>query len=125
MCPSKRKTPALSLGLFGNWGVGKSYFMKLLRDNIGKIIENESADDKTSPYVQRVAQIEFNAWHYLDADLWANLAIRIFDGLAKEIAGEKEEPGYQNRYTQIRCRRRTEIESSKESKRTAEEQQRR
>src|SRR5262249_52749510 len=30
----------------------------------------------------RVVQINFNAWHYIDANLWASLATRIFGGLS-------------------------------------------
>jgi hypothetical protein len=53
----------------------------------------EQASKKSSsraPYHANVAQIEFNAWHYADASLWASLALRIFDGLAHALKGEKE-----------------------------------
>jgi hypothetical protein len=70
--------PPISLGLFGNWGSGKSFFMGLLKTRI-----EELSSDNT--YVANVAQIDFNAWHYVDTNLWASLAVRIFDGLAREL----------------------------------------
>ncbi|MCB0296583.1 MAG: hypothetical protein KDG51_15400, partial [Calditrichaeota bacterium] len=45
---------------------------------------------ETEPaYWSNIAQIQFNAWHYVDANLWASLAARIFDGLARHIALDK------------------------------------
>lgn len=74
--------PPLSIGLFGEWGSGKSYFMGLLRHEI---------DDLCSPgtgrgYHQKVEQITFNAWHYSDTNIWASLADEIFE----ELAGTRE-----------------------------------
>ena len=73
-----RNTPLpLSVGLFGEWGSGKSYFMGLLRQEIAAY-----ADSGLDPFCTRVAQIRFNAWHYADANLWASLAVQVFDQLA-------------------------------------------
>lgn len=82
---AKEIHPPIALGLFGNWGSGKTFFMGLMRDRIGDLAANGGPD-----YVRRVVQIEFNAWHYHDTNLWASLAIRIFEGLARELAGNKE-----------------------------------
>jgi septal ring factor EnvC (AmiA/AmiB activator) len=76
--------PPIALGLFGNWGSGKTFFMGLMRDRIADLSKNGGEG-----YVRRVVQIDFNAWHYHDTNLWASLAMRIFEGLAKELAGNE------------------------------------
>jgi hypothetical protein len=68
--------PPLAIGLFGEWGSGKSYFMGRLYERVGEIW-----DGRTS----RVCQIEFNAWHYCDVQLWAPLAGAIFEKLAETL----------------------------------------
>jgi len=83
----------LSIGVFGDWGSGKSFFMEMMYDRI-KRISGESdrwveAGNK-SDYCRNVVQIRFNAWHYMDSNLWASLVTHIFDELAKEVSsGEK------------------------------------
>ncbi|MEO6710221.1 MAG: P-loop NTPase fold protein, partial [Planctomycetota bacterium] len=77
---SKETKPPLALGLFGNWGSGKTFFMGLMRKQIEVLTASKDED-----YVRRVVQIEFNAWHYHDTTLWACLAMRIFEGLAQAL----------------------------------------
>ncbi|MGC4094431.1 MAG: P-loop NTPase fold protein [Polyangiaceae bacterium] len=88
---STQVEPPLSVGLFGDWGSGKSFFMGKLRQRIAELA---AAADKQKKKVAKsyfcggegaVVQIEFNAWHYMDADLWSSLAVRVFDALAKEL----------------------------------------
>lgn len=74
----------LAIGLFGNWGSGKSFFMKLIRQEMEAIAKTAPAD---GAYCTNVAHITFNAWYYLDSNLWASLALRIFDGVAAQLAG--------------------------------------
>lgn len=75
----------LSLGLFGAWGSGKSFFMRLLHQKI-----DELAARKDDVFCRKVVQIHFNAWHYLDTNLWANLVCEIFDKLFAELAGRPD-----------------------------------
>jgi hypothetical protein len=72
--------PPLSIGLFGDWGSGKSFFMTKLQERIKFLTERTYSAD--SPYLKKVAPIRFNAWHYMDTNLWASLVQRIFDELA-------------------------------------------
>jgi hypothetical protein len=68
--------PPLAVGLFGEWGTGKSFFMEKMRERIAELT--------TGPTRRRnldVVQIRFNAWHYADTSLWASLAIEIFERL--------------------------------------------
>jgi len=69
--------PPLAVGLFGEWGAGKSFFMERMRERVAELT--------TGPTRRRnldVVQIRFNAWHYADTSLWASLAIEIFERLA-------------------------------------------
>jgi hypothetical protein len=82
--------PPLSIGLFGNWGSGKSFFMRQMRERIRLLADAAAAEEQAkkkhgrevSSYCSSVRQITFNAWHYAEANLWASLAAHIFDNLA-------------------------------------------
>jgi predicted KAP-like P-loop ATPase len=58
----------LSVGLFGEWGSGKSYFMGLLRGEVKKLGEQDP-----DRYHTDIVQLGFNAWHYSDSNLWASI----------------------------------------------------
>ena len=75
-----RKSTAMpmSIGLFGEWGSGKSYFMQLLRQRVTELSRSSLG---TGPYLGDVVQITFNAWTYADTNLWASLASEFFDQL--------------------------------------------
>lgn len=109
----------LAIGLFGNWGVGKSFFMNLMKREVSNITRAaRSLEVERSPYISRIAQIEFNAWHYVDANLWASMAARIFEGLMEELAGPQTPVS-----AEIRARLRTKIRSSKLQVEAAEAEQ--
>jgi hypothetical protein len=75
----------ISIGLFGEWGAGKSTFMGLLRGEIKRLCGQPG-------YVQDVVQIGFNAWHYADANLWASMGDEIFRALADELTPPEQAP---------------------------------
>lgn len=86
-----RETPLpLSVGIFGAWGSGKSYFMAMLRDRIAGLAGTGER------YCTEIVQIGFNAWHYTDSNLWASLGDEIF----RQLAGS--EPSTRERAEQIR-----------------------
>jgi hypothetical protein len=70
----------LSIGLLGDWGSGKSFFMKKLEERI-------RAEKGKPGSCSSVVHLWFNAWHYIDTNLWASLAASIFEGLARELDG--------------------------------------
>src|ERR1700730_8620912 len=77
-------TPPLSIGIFGDWGSGKSFFMRRLMKRVDEITAKARESDKPQNELgvyRRVAQIEFNAWHYVEGNLWASLVENIFQNL--------------------------------------------
>jgi KAP family P-loop domain len=73
---AREDTPLpLSIGLFGEWGSGKSYFMSLLREQV-RVLSGSPG------YQPGIVQIGFNAWSYADTNIWASLGNEIFGALA-------------------------------------------
>jgi len=76
--------PPLAVGLFGNWGSGKTFLMRAIQRRVDQITRGarESGRDQGKIGVyKRVVQIEFNAWHYVEGNLWASLVDHIFSNL--------------------------------------------
>ncbi len=78
---SRSLTPPLSIGLFGDWGSGKTFFMDRLYDKIEELSKAPGADPPL--YWNRICQMRFNAWHYTETNLWASLVSTIFAQLCK------------------------------------------
>ena len=64
--------PPLAFGIFGDWGSGKSFFMRLMQDYIES---REIYKPNTDLYHEKIVQIRFNAWHYAETNLWASWSI--------------------------------------------------
>jgi KAP family P-loop domain. len=79
--------PPLAIGLFGDWGTGKSFFMDSLRATTDRMAElNE-------PHLcSNVVSISFNAWHYADTNLWASMVSFILERLSDYLAPEQSFP---------------------------------
>jgi hypothetical protein len=81
---ARESSPPLSIGLFGNWGSGKTFFMGQLKRTIAQLAEEANDSKKMQrelPFYKRIVQIEFNAWHYVEGNLWASLVEHILDNL--------------------------------------------
>jgi hypothetical protein len=90
---SKDVEPPISLGLFGDWGSGKSFFMKKMEDEFEQLM-----NDKAEGYCSHIVQIHFNAWHYIDTDnLWASLTSEIFEQLADKLSKQEGDKDSQDR----------------------------
>jgi hypothetical protein len=116
--------PPLSLGIFGDWGSGKSFFMRRLESRIRELqldARNASGD---SSYCQDIVQLTFNAWNYIDSDLWASLAAEIFEGLAAAIAEKRGGDSQQARALALAAASssKTVLEEAERRKSRAEEQ---
>lgn len=78
---AKSFQPPLAIALFGKWGSGKSFFMGKLKEQISSISNREN----NKIFCEGVVQIHFNAWSYLDSNLWASLVSKIFEELNSYI----------------------------------------
>ena len=81
---ARESSPPLSVGLFGDWGSGKTFFMNKLR----RAVADLSAEARDAKVMQRdhwcykrIVQIEFNAWHYAEGNLWASMVEHILTNL--------------------------------------------
>lgn len=80
----------LSIGIFGEWGSGKSFFMHLLNDAIEDLRSNATRDAQGQRvFCRSIIQIDFNAWHYAESQIWASLVDHILRSLYKPL-GEIE-----------------------------------
>ncbi|WP_410659081.1 P-loop NTPase fold protein [Amycolatopsis sp. lyj-112] len=135
---SRMITPPLSIGLFGNWGSGKSFFMRQMQSRVRELADSaQEAEAEAgahgkaiSSYCSSVRQISFNAWHYSEANLLASLATHIFDNLAASGAENdlqrqadalaerrKTEKTLLGRLSAVRLERRTLTAQQKQAKR--------
>lgn len=103
----EKLTPPLAIALFGQWGTGKSFFMQKLSEKVeelakyqGFLKEEEEDEEGTGgqssgkdekPFCEGVCQIHFNAWSYMDTNLWASLVTRIFEKLDDYINDNRSE----------------------------------
>lgn len=84
---STRLVPPLAVGLFGDWGSGKSYFLRCLQRRIDRVARDAEANPPPKGsrplFHPHIVQIEFNAWQYVGGDLWASLLEHLFRNLRR------------------------------------------
>lgn len=86
--------PPLSIGLFGDWGTGKSFFMEMMQQRIKELTEQARLwQEKGHPtaFCSHTIQIRFNAWHYIDTNLWASLVTHIYEELSRQLSDRDQE----------------------------------
>jgi peptidoglycan hydrolase-like protein with peptidoglycan-binding domain len=74
------ETP-LAIGLFGDWGSGKSFFMRRLQERIAALAEESvqaAGRGEPSYYCTHVRQVTFNAWLYAGGEIWPSFAAQVF-----------------------------------------------
>ena len=76
--------PPLAVGLFGDWGEGKSHFLELLQQQVAAVARPDNLLAHSA-----VRQVRFNAWHYAETDLWASLVAELFAQLAQVPDGQR------------------------------------
>lgn len=77
---AKEIHPPLAIGVFGEWGAGKTFFMERIHAKVAELA-GTGDDDAPLPFCRRIVQIRFNAWHYIESNLWASLVDYIFQEL--------------------------------------------
>jgi hypothetical protein len=77
--------PPLAIGVFGEWGSGKTFFMRRIHDKVRALSDDADARAQTGtragPFLPDIVQVRFNAWHYIETNLWASLVEYIFTEL--------------------------------------------
>ena len=81
--------PPLSVALLGDWGAGKSSFMRQLRDRMAVLTSSTAEVGGKPAFVSSLRQVTFNAWHYSDDHLWVGLVEHLF----RELRAAPADPG--------------------------------
>ncbi|MDR6763804.1 putative kinase [Flavobacterium sp. 2755] len=81
---AKNFVPPLAIALLGKWGSGKSFFMHKLKEEIQYL----SLKNPQKAFCEGIAHVHFNAWSYMDSNLWASIVTRIFEGLQEYITSD-------------------------------------
>lgn len=71
----------LSIGLLGDWGSGKSFFIEQIKKEIAAL-----RNERRPELYAEIVEIEFNAWHASDSNLWASLVTNIFDEIWNRVS---------------------------------------
>lgn len=83
---SRDLAPPLAVGLFGDWGSGKSFLMRDVRSRIRSLVALCAEQPQPDSAIwKNIRHIEFNAWEYVQGDLWAGLLEKIFQALGTKI----------------------------------------
>jgi KAP family P-loop domain/WD domain, G-beta repeat len=95
--------PPIAVGILGTWGSGKSFVMYLIQQKVNEVRSKSLTVSETwnhsgethhtqvlSPYMGHIYQIQFNAWTYAKANLWASLMQEIFYELNRQISLEQQ-----------------------------------
>ncbi len=87
--------PPLAIGVFGHWGTGKTFFMERIAEALDDLTKRPSAPSPETPsaFHGNIVPIRFNAWHYMETNVWASLVDVIFrelDGwLRRKVADQQ------------------------------------
>ncbi|MCL9794842.1 P-loop NTPase fold protein, partial [Frankia sp. AgKG'84/4] len=78
--------PPLAIAVLGEWGSGKSSVLRQLRARVDRLAGMSLSNPGSSSFVSSVGQIEFNAWHYSDGQVWTGIIEHLFTELATDRA---------------------------------------
>src|SRR5439155_4537827 len=89
MITAQSVSPPLAIGLFGDWGEGKTHFLRRIADHVDKLASVASDDPEDRLTYSAVRQVRFNAWHYAETDLWASLVTELFSQMAAAAPADR------------------------------------
>ena len=111
---ASRKTVApLSIGIFGEWGSGKTFFMERLHDAIDGITSKEAKVDPAT-FHSSIVQIRFNAWHYIETNLWASLVEFIFRELDGWLRSRQTQEDIEALFEQLATSKQLRLEAARD-----------
>jgi hypothetical protein len=94
LAAAEKFRPPLAVGVFGEWGSGKSFFMRLLYEHVERLAAGkacpEAPEAGSGAFLKEVVQVRFNAWHYVETNLWASLVDHLFTELDRWVRARQE-----------------------------------
>lgn len=82
----------LAVALLGDWGSGKSSFMRQMENHLRELASASVNNLGQSEFVANVCQVRFNAWHYSDEQIWTGLVEHLFRALSSGDGDSPLEP---------------------------------
>ena len=119
---AKQVHPPLAFGIFGDWGSGKSFFMRLMQEYVDKLAPKNAEEARTGLFLENIVQIRFNAWHYAETNLWASLVDHIFSELDRWVLKSLNETGQNTLFDRLTTARDLTLESAERLVRRRKEQ---
>lgn len=81
----------ITIGVFGNWGSGKSSLMLLLENEIKAWIKSQESSEQDKSIKNRVLQIQFNSWQFDSFESTKMVMIEsILQSITKDIKEHKD-----------------------------------
>ena len=88
---ARKVTPPLASGVFGEWGSGKTFFMNRMSTNVASLASEARKSINADLFHGEIVQIRFNAWHYMETNLWASLVEYIFQELDRWLRSKEQD----------------------------------
>ncbi len=110
LAASRDVPPPLSIGVFGDWGAGKSFFMERMYAEIGAMTR-DPVHRQSKLFYTDIVQIRFNAWHYIETNLWASLVEYIFSELDRWLRGASGKEQVDALFEQLATSRQLKLDS--------------
>ncbi|MGG0451677.1 P-loop NTPase fold protein [Priestia megaterium] len=83
---NKKTLSPLTLGIYGEWGEGKSSFLKLIEGELEKINADIKVNDTTEKQYSRTYVVRFDASEYDDQDkIWFSMLSQLFAKYEEEL----------------------------------------
>ena len=113
MVTATKVKPPLAIGVFGEWGAGKSFFLRMVDADIRRraLVEEPPGEAHS---LKHVVQIRFNAWHYAETNLWASLVDHIFTCLDQWTRAHESADKAEQLFEHLATARRLTLESAQE-----------